>query len=163
LLGVATYRGDATTFVAAWYWIDGVGGRAGHSLLAVYERAAGGYQERFRIQSTAGDRWEQLRSLAGKLPGFVLESSESISDHDATTVIALVDGKFAVVFDGVTSEVVDLNADGYLEILESSWPDGDGFPATTRVHVWGGRQYVAAGTVPWRDRYGARSLRHASK
>jgi len=76
------------------------------------------------------------------LSGVIIQSSHSFTDYDAALVIALVNGKFKVVFSGGTSEILDLNADGVPEIFDSMWPDGDGHPKTTSIHVWNGKTYV---------------------
>jgi hypothetical protein len=111
--------------------------------------------EVFRIVSSPDDMWQRLIPLdAFRLPGLTIQSSHSFTDNDAALVIALVDGKFQVVFRGLTSEILDLNGDGIPEIFESMWPDGDGHPKTTTVHVWTGKNYRLLMKTSWRNRFG---------
>jgi hypothetical protein len=49
---------------------------------------------------------------------------------------------------------LDLNGDGFPEIFESSWPDGDGSPKATTVHVWSGKNYRTLMKTSWRNRFG---------
>jgi hypothetical protein len=51
-------------------------------------------------------------------------------------MVALVQDKFQVVYQGQTSEIVNLDGDGIPEIFESVWPDGDGYPKKTTIYVW---------------------------
>lgn len=77
-----------------------------------------------------------------------------ISDYDAAKVFALVKGKFQLVFEGHTSEFLHLNNDGYPEIFESMWPDGDGYPERTTVHVWNGTAYRPLIKTAFKHRFG---------
>jgi hypothetical protein len=121
LRGVATYNGDdKITYVAAWYWVGSTTKIAGDSLLVVFESGGNGFHERFRTKSGLVNLWEQLRALpSGAFPGFIIETSQTITDHDGDLLVAMVNGKFKVVYQGAVSEFVDFNADGYPEILES--------------------------------------------
>jgi hypothetical protein len=62
-------------------------------------------------------------------------SQSGISDRGPAPVVVLVHGKFQVVYEGDESEFVDLDADGISEILESTWPDGDGFPKNASIYA----------------------------
>ena len=77
----------------------------------------------------------------------------SIDDRGPTLVVALVQEKFEVVYQGATSEVVDLDGNGIPEIFESVWPDGDGYPRTTTIHVWDGVKYRKLTTSRWEYRF----------
>jgi hypothetical protein len=125
------------------------------AFLVIYELRNREPAEVFRINSSPEDVWQRLIALdAFSLPGLTIQSSHSFTDNDAALVIALVDGKFQVVFRGLTSEILDLNGDGIPEIFESMWPDGDGYPKTTTVHVWSGKTYRPLMKTSWRNRFG---------
>jgi hypothetical protein len=111
--------------------------------------------EVFRIVSSPEDVWQRLIPLGAlRLTGLTIQSSHSFTDNDAALVVALVDGKFQIVFRGGTSEILDLNADGIPEIFESMWPDGDGYPKTTAIHIWTGKTYRPLMKTSWRKRFG---------
>lgn len=78
------------------------------------------------------------------------------SDLDAAgpiLVIALVQDTFQIVYRGETIEIVDLDGNGIPEIFESVWPDGDGYPKTTTIHVWNGTKYQKLITSKWEYRF----------
>ena len=144
------------------------------ALLVIYEMRNQSPVEVFRISSSVQDIWQKLIPLSdSRLTGVIMQASQSFTEYDSALLIALVDGKFKVVFRGSTTEVVDLNADGIPELLESMWPDGDGFPKSTTVHVWNGQVYTALTKVAWSERFGpkvrlsveaaARRLRNAKR
>jgi hypothetical protein len=123
--------------------------------LVIYEMRNGEPAEVFRLNSSPEDVWQRLIPLGSlNLIGLTIQSSHSFTDYDAALVIALVDGKFQVVFHGGTSEIVDLNGDGLPEIFESMWPDGDGYPKTTTIHIWSGNTYRPLMKTSWRNRFG---------
>lgn len=126
------------------------------AFLVIYEMRNREPSEVFRINSSPEDVWQRLIPLGAlNLTGLTIQSSHSFTDYDAALVIALVDGKFKVVFSGGTSEIFDLNADGVPEIFDSMWPDGDGYPKTTSIHVWNGKTYVPLMKTSWRNRFGS--------
>lgn len=125
------------------------------AFLVIYEMRNGEPAEVFRINSSPEDVWQRLIPLSAfNLTGLIVQSSSSLTDYDAAFVISLVNGKFQVVFRGGTSEILDLNADGIPEIFESMWPDGDGYPKTTSIHVWNGKTYIPLMKTSWRHRFG---------
>lgn len=135
------------------------------ALLVIFELRNGKLEEVFRVVNSPEDQWQRLVPLDSRRPGLTIQSS-NISDNDAALVIALVDEKFQVVFRGGATEILDLNADGVPEIFESIWPDGDGYPKFTTVHVWSGKNYRALMKTSWRNRFGPgvlSSVENASK
>ena len=125
------------------------------AFLVIFELRNGEPAEVFRLVSSPEDLWQRLIPLSAfNLTGLTIQSSHSLTDNDAALVIALVDGKFRVVFSGGTSEIFDLNADGVPEIFDSMWPDGDGYPKTTSIHVWNGKTYIPLMKTSWRNRFG---------
>lgn len=107
------------------------------AFLVIFDLRDGEPAEVFRIVSSTEDVWQRLIPLdALSLPGLIIQSSHGFTDNDAALVIALVNGNFQVVFRGGTSEILDLNGDGVPEVFESMWPDGDGYPKATSIHVW---------------------------
>jgi hypothetical protein len=123
------------------------------AFLVIFELRNGKLEEVFRVVNSPEDQWQRLIPLDSRRPGLTIQSS-NISDNDAALVIVLVDGKFQVVFRGGASEILDLDADGVPEIFESIWPDGDGYPPATTVHVWSGKSYRALMKTSWRNRFG---------
>ncbi len=125
------------------------------AFLVIYEMRYREPAEVFRINSSPEDQWQRLIPLSTfNLTGLTVQSSHSFTDYDAALVIALVNEKFQVVFRGGTSEILDLNGDGIPEIFESMWPDGDGYPKTTTIHVWSGKTYRPLMKTSWRNRFG---------
>ena len=134
------------------------------AFLVIFELRGAEPAEVFRIVSSPEDVWQKLIPLdALSFPGLTIQSSHSFTNNDAALVIALVEGKFQVVFRGGTSEIVDLNSDGVPEIFESMWPDGDGYPKATTVHVWSGKNYRALMKTSWRNRFAPRVLSSVEK
>lgn len=124
------------------------------AFLVIFDLRDGEPAEVFRIVSSAEDVWQRLIPLdALSLPGLIIQSSHGFTDNDAALVIALVNGNFQVVFRGGTSEILDLNGDGVPEVFESMWPDGDGYPKATTIHVWGGKHYRVLMKTSWRNRF----------
>ena len=125
------------------------------AFLVIFELLDREPAEVFRLNSSPEDEWQRLIPLTSfSLTGLAIQSSHSFTDNDAALVIALVDGKFQVVFRGGTSEILDLNGDGVPEVFESTWPDGDGYPRATTIHVWSGKNYRALMRTSWRNRFG---------
>ena len=134
------------------------------TFLIIYDMRGREPAEVFRIDSSPEDVWQRLIPLdAFSLPGLIIQSSHSLTDNDAALVIALADGKFQVVFRGGTSEILDLNGDGVPEVFESMWPDGDGYPKATTIHVWSGKNYTALMKTSWRNRFGPAVLSSVEK
>jgi predicted RNase H-like HicB family nuclease len=162
LKGIASFRAGRSLFVGVWYEITPPErSPATEDWLYIFDCVAGRYNEVFRYAANGGLVWSELMAFdAARLPGLVLLSTSGASPRGPATVIALVGAKFQVVYRGDESEFVDLDADGIPEILESAWPDGDGYPKTTRVHVWDGKRYQLFRKVRWAERYG-RSIQSA--
>ncbi len=166
--GLTTLRGrveeaeyEEKSFLAVWYFNPRPGQLPSHeTFLVIFEPRREGYREVFRHNANDDlEGWTELAPLdAPLLPGLYIKVSGT-SDYDGATVIALVGGKFRVIFEGSTSEFVDLNSDGFPEVFESDWPDGDGRPKTTRVHVWNGKSYRPLTRVAFRQRFGLPVLR----
>ena len=141
--------------LAVWYSNVKTGQTPSYeAFLVIYEMKNQSPVEVFRLNSNVEDFWQKLIPLSeSRLTGLIIQSSQSFTEYDAALLIALVGGKFQVVFRGGSSEVVDLNADGIPEILESMWPDSDGFPKTTTVHVSNGKTYTVLKKVAWSQRF----------
>ena len=152
------------THLAVWYWNVRKNQIPGYEdFLVIYERRSLELAEVFRLKSSAEDAWQRLIPLDGFLTGLTIQSSQSFTTNDAALVIASVEGKFQVVFSGGTSEIVDLNGDNIPEIFESMWPDGDGHPQTTTIHVWSGKTYTRLMKASWSNRFGRVTLLSVEK
>lgn len=141
--GIVSLRNDGQSFLAVWYYsTQQDNSSSGRNILTIFERKSNKYDEVFRFNDSPGDGvWERLLPLyPGRLTGLILSASQ-ISADDDTWLIALVDDKFKVVHHGSSTELLDINDDGYFEIFDSNWPDGDGKPKTTKVFVWDGQKY----------------------
>lgn len=162
---VVSMRTHDRLYVAIWYAAPSAQApHAPENSLRVYERGPGGYVETFRFDDRGHSTWEHLSSFdSPRLPGFVLFNASGASDRGPATVVGLVGNKFQVVYEGGESEFVDLNADGIAEIFESVWPDGDGFPRSTTVHLWDGRSYKRLMTVGWPERFSTRVRKSVEK
>jgi len=98
--------------------------------------------------------WQYLVGLGTpNFPGVAVISPGNDYSYGPTTVIALVERKFKVVYQGGASEFIDLNGDGVPEIFESQWPNGDGSPETTTVYVWNGKVYTPLMKAKWEERF----------
>lgn len=163
--GVVSTRTRGKLYAAVWYAVPSKQEpRATENSLSIFEQESGRHREVFRLDDEGKSDWEHLLPFdSPRLPGFVLFSQSGDSDRGPATVVGLVKGKFQVVYEGGESEFVDLNADGIPEILESVWPDGDGFPTHTTVHVWGGQAYKQLMKVGWNERFSPAVRRSVEK
>jgi hypothetical protein len=154
--GITSFRTNNSMFLAVWYVVPSKEvAVATQDSLHIFERVENRYREVFQFTAEASNVWEHLLSFdSSGVPGVVLFSSSGISDRGPAIVIGLVGNNFGIVYRGDESEFVDINADGIPEILESVWPDGDGDPKTTTIHVWNGKVYKPLLKVRWRDRFG---------
>jgi hypothetical protein len=168
--GLTTLRGrveeaeyEEKSFLAVWYYnlrTDQKQFPRHETFLVIFEPQQEGYREVFRYDAKEFDKgWTDIVPLDARLLAGLHIKIPGVSDDDGAVVVALVGGKFRVVFDGETSEFVDLNQDGFPEVLESQWPDGDGHPKWTRVHVWNGKSYKFLMRVAFRQRLGLPVLR----
>jgi hypothetical protein len=122
--------------------------------LVVCEKSGVRYKEVFRFEDKAQMGFLEFAPLSSlTVPGLVVTFSSEIGWNGPTLVVALVQEKFEVVYQGVTSELVDLDGNGIPEIFESMWPDGDGYPRTTTIHVWDGVKYRKLTTSRWEYRF----------
>jgi len=112
-----------------------------------------------------GCDWERLVSLnGGSLQGFVLWMDHPDYWFGKTRVIVLNNGKFKRAYESnFSSEVVDINGDGFPEMIDSRWPDGDGRPQSSAIYIWNGDTYILLMRVPWVDRLGSKVLKAVSE
>ena len=142
--------------LAIWYWIEDKNAVSSDGNgLVIYAVKGGEFSEVFRFKNDRiYETWEKLVPLCdSRLIGVAVQTGV-ITNYDQVRVIALVGGKFHLVFEGSTSEFTDLDDDGVPEIFESMWPDGDGYPTTTTIHVWNGKKYSRLMKVSFRKRFG---------
>lgn len=141
-------------FLAVWYFnMRPKQTPSYETFLVIFEAQPDGYKESFRYTAQSHEDLSGVTALASDILAGVVVKFSGISDYDAAKVVALVNGRFQFVFNGETSEFFDLNADGYPEIFESSWPDGDGYPQTTTVHVWDGISFRRLLKTTFRGRF----------
>ena len=84
---------------------------------------------------------------------------ETIDDQDGGVVAWLIppQGKPRQVGKtGTSTEAVDIDGDGVAELVESSWPDGDGYPKSSVIYAWNGIGYRRLMEVNWSDRFSSR-------
>ena len=142
-------------FVAGWLVSNNSSPQADSSgRLKIYEKDGAQYKEVFNLEdkdTLAFGEFGSLHSLA--LPGIVVNFSSDLDGDGPVWVVALVQEKFQIVYQGESSEIVDLDGNGIPEIFESIWPDGDGYPKTTTIHVWNGTKYQKLITSNWESRF----------
>ena len=142
-------------FLAVWYEKVIENTEVNEEGLVIYEKRGNGYEESFRFVDKAQRRFQELAPLNSmQVPGVIVTFSSEEHWSGETTVIAFVNDKFQVVYQGKASEFVDLNGDGIAEIFESSWPNGDGFPKKTIVYIWNGSGYQKLTVSMWDERFG---------
>ncbi len=95
--------------------------------------------------------WEKIGSFPSgdSLPGIVIWGGSEVS-HNVAKVVVYVGGKFQVVFDkAYDMELVDLDFDGFPEIISGDVPTSDaGSPTMFQVWAWAGEKYVPVAHVP---------------
>lgn len=159
-----TTKTSTSLFVAGWFVSDNSATKAGSSGLKIYEKVGAEYKEVFNLdEKDALDfrEFSTLHSLA--LPGIVVNFSSDLDGDGPVWVVALVQERFQIVYQGETSEIVDLDGNGIPEIFESIWPDGDGYPKSTTIHVWNGTKYQKLITSNWESRFSKSVLGRITK
>lgn len=99
------------------------------------------------------NEWEELTAFPSGyyFPGLIIYGSGE-TPREETTVVCYVRGKFQVVFRGGVADFVDLDLDGYPEILEwDSASEAAAVPTKATVWAWNGEKYVVAVTVPGKE------------
>ena len=140
-------------FVAAWY-DKGRESPTGRSSLMVFEKDESQYREVFSFEIDESLDFREFGTLYSLvLPGFTVKFSDNLDGDGPVWVVALVQEKFQIVYQGESSEIVDLDGNGIPEIFESVWPDGDGYPTSTTIHVWNGTRYQKLITSNWQFRF----------
>lgn len=122
--------------------------------LVIFETDGATYKEVFNLEvkdSLDFNEFGSLNSLA--VPGIVVNFSSDLDGAGPIWVIALVQDKFQIVYRGENSEIVDLDGNDIPEIFESIWPDGDGYPKSTTIHVWDGVKYQKLASSKWESRF----------
>ena len=150
--GVASIRIQDKTFLGVWERPE-----PDRESFEVLEEREGLYYSALRFANEGSD-WQSVSTLEdGRLPGFVLRSEGADYWYGQTTIVAFVKGRFEVVYRGLdTTEIVDLNNDGYPELFASGWPDADGGPESTTVYVWSGQTFEKLMVVRFKQRFGPR-------
>jgi hypothetical protein len=152
--GLATARTGATVYTAVW-----MRPKSGPDSVEFFRRENGKWTKLGEYQNKSY-AWQSISILPdGRLIGFVLRSESGDHWYGQTKVFVLLGGKIRLVFDNILStEVENLNSDGYPDLLASGWPDGDGDPEHTEVFVWSKTRYKKALVVPFRARYGVKVI-----
>ncbi|MCC6743164.1 MAG: hypothetical protein IT175_04820 [Acidobacteria bacterium] len=163
--GISTFQDDSGIRYLALWVLDSSGGVAENRLLA-YRQIGDGYEAIFSLdaQSTEDALWEKLETFpSARSPGIALYSLAGDYFYGSVIVVGVVDGRMKVVYSGNTSEFIDLNGDGVAEIVESVWPNGDGYPTNAKVYIWSGGAYKHILTARWPDRLGRATLNAVNK
>jgi hypothetical protein len=155
LKGITSFRTNTNLFLAVWYAMPSEKVEyATQYSLCIFECTEGRYKEVFQLSAEGDDTWNELMCFdSARLPGVVIFLASGTSSRGPAIVIGLVRNKFEIVYRGDESEFVDINADGIPEILESVWPDGDGYPKATTIHIWNGNSYRPLMKVRWGNRF----------
>jgi hypothetical protein len=151
-------------FVAGWI-VSNNSTQAGSSgRLKIYEKDGGEYKEVFNLHEKDSLDFREFGSLHSlALPGIVVNFSSDLDGDGPVWVVAMVQERFQIVYQGETSEIVDLDGNGIPEIFESIWPDGDGNPKRTTIHVWNGTKYQKLITSNWDSRFSKSVLGRITK
>lgn len=153
---IISFGSPDKTFLAIWYRIRQESEiPITNNSLIIFERKKEKYEEVFRFDDKGGNQlWQYLAQFGTpNFPGVAIISLGNDYFYGPTIVIALVDNKFKVVYQGGTSEFVDLDGNGIPEIFESNWPNGDGSPQMTTVYVWDGKIYTPIMKSKWDERF----------
>lgn len=150
--GVATIRGDRT-YLAIWKHTDE------KEILDIYAGLDCSDANRVAHFEDNGIHWQSLSAIEDyAVLGFQVRTTAG-DDWFGATHLFMYDGKsFRKSFDsGETAEVVDLNGDGYPEVLE--FVGGKGHPAgRVRVWIWRKGQFELLTTVSAAELYSAKVL-----
>jgi len=143
------------SFLAVWREPEKGGVSSTPGQLVICEKNGLLYKEVFRFEDKARMEFLEFAPLSSlTVPGVVVTFAPDIVGWKGPTlIVALVQDKFEIVFEGGTSEVVDLDGNGIPEIFESVWPDGDGYPRRTLIHVWDGVKYRKLTSSKWEYRF----------
>lgn len=128
--------------------------------LVILEKDGASYKEVFNFEQKNPIEFQEFQSFNSlAVPGFVVHFSSDVNGVGPVLVIAMVQDNFRIVFQGESSEIVDLDGNGIPEVFESIWPDGDGYPKSTTIYVWNGMKYQKLITSNWESRFSARVLK----
>jgi hypothetical protein len=153
-------------FVAAWFVSDKKSTEATSSRrLVIFEQVGEAYKEVFNLQENDPLEFRDFESLNSlTVPGIAVNFSSDLDDGAGPVlVVALVQDSFRIVYRGGTAEMVDLDGNGVPEFFESIWPDGDGYPKSTTIHVWNGTKYEKLITSSWQSRFSELVLNRVRK
>lgn len=157
--GLASTRISGILFVAVWQRVD-----AGNEWIDFLSNEGGRWN---RLSTIRNDTyaWQSISSLPdGRIDGFVVRSEAEGFWYGNSKVFVVLQGRVKQVFDNLApTEIIDLNHDGYPELIASSWPDGDGTPQTSEVYVWEKDTYKKLLTVRFRHRYSATVVARINK
>lgn len=149
--GLASIRSDGRTYVAVWNQTDR------NNRLDIYDSL--GCTNRIAEFSDNGVWWQSISAIPdGALLGFQVRSTAG-EGWFGSTKLFLYDGHtFVKAFDsGEEAELLDLNGDGYPEIVE--FLDGRGTPSgRVRINAWGGKSFHPVATVKAVDMFSAKVL-----
>jgi hypothetical protein len=141
--GVASVHVESERFIAVWT------GDAGHETLEIYAMKK---YPNVRLVNQFEDRDIPFQSLTaiqdGAVAGFQIRRTAGEDWFGATLLYFYVAGKFKKVFEtGDVAELLDVNGDGYPEVLEYQGDRSD--PASkVKISVWKDDKYQYLATVP---------------
>lgn len=161
---LTTSKVEIRNFWAVWYLKEKGKSELDEEGLVIYEKVGEKLEERFRYIHDGGANFQEFSTL-GVTPMQGIRLTFDSSDYltGDTIIIGLVNDQFKIIFQGGTTELVDLNGDGYAEIFESEWPDGDGSPKKTTLHVWNGNSYQKLAERPWDTRFDSATKKAVDK
>jgi hypothetical protein len=112
--GIASFRTEGRIYVGVWRQSEQ------KNLLEIYSSQKLSAGERVASFEDDGVYWQSLSSISdGALVGFKIRTTVGEGWFGATKLYVYDGGEFRKVFDsGEVSEVLDLNGDGYPEVIE---------------------------------------------
>ena len=159
-LGTSEFSAITSKYVDGVLWVAVLQGQPDRShLLSILKKP---YRGRFTLVFKRQVDIYDLQSFApvdtGRIIAFMLMDSHPDFWVGNTTIFALVGGQWQLVFGPETcsTQVIDLNSDGYPEVFESCWPDGDGYPEFTTIHAWTGKKFEKLMKTRFSDRFSKR-------
>lgn len=142
--GLASIRSDGRTYLAVWSQTDQ------ENRLDIYDSLA--CTNRISQFSDNGVWWQSMSAIPdGALLGFLIRSTAG-EGWFGSTKLFLYDGHtFIKAFEsGEEAELIDLNGDGYREVVE--YLDGRGTPTgRVRINAWGPKGFRPVLTVKAAD------------
>jgi hypothetical protein len=153
LRGVASVRVGSTIFIAVW-----VESPQAHAL-EIYGMKPSKYPDVQLVVELKdnGFPWQSITAVQdGAVAGFLVRRTAGEGWFGASVLYLYVEGRFKKVFEsGSVADLLDLNGDGYPEVLEYQGDKADS-GAKVKISVWKNDRYHYLATVPLTQLYSSK-------